>query len=186
MNRSRITFLIGLCIAAGLFVLTVNIARGNNSEVKSDFQPVVSWEGSYSSIEQVEYHRVMNEKQLASLWAAHKGKQLERDSYDQPVVPFVDFDKYMVLAIFRGNAWNTRAQMILAYAQQDDIIEVHFDSRTYQTNGPVEDKDYTRAYGIWVLPRSNKQMALIENVQGLLNKPPKWKTQHTFKAIVKN
>ncbi len=149
-------------------------------------KPIVAWAGSYSAIEQRQYQRITESKDWATLWTEHQGDRIERDSYGQAVVPIIDFETNMVLAIFRGNAWNIRSESLLDFSELENNIRIRFDARTYQTDGPAEDKDYTSAYGIWVLPRSTKSITLIENVQGLIGGPPKWKTQHTFGALIEN
>ncbi len=149
-------------------------------------KPIVAWVGSYSAIEQRHYRRIINAKDWTTLWTEHQSDRIERDSYGEPVVPTIDFETNIVLAIFRGKAWNVRAESLVDFRELENNIRIRFDARTYQTDGPAEDKDYTSAYGIWVLPRLTKSITLIENVQGFIGQPPKWKTQHTFDPLREN
>ena len=186
MRHSILVGIAGFSLAFVAFLAGPLWAQNQVDIVWTKARPIVAWTGSYSAIEQVQYHRITNTKDWALLWAEHQGNRIERDSYGKPVVPTIDFGTNMVLAIFRGNAWNTRAQLLLEINESDTSLQIRFDAWTYQTSGPAEERDYTRAYGIWVLPRSTKQVTLIENVQGLIGRPSKWKTQHTFDALREN
>ena len=183
MNSSTLAVLVGISLTATALSVTTLVAQNQQGVGWIEAKPIVAWAGSYSAIQQRQYQRITNAKDWAVLWTEHRGDRIERDSYGEPVVPAIDFTTNMALAIFRGRAWNIRSESMLALSEVDAKVEIRFDARTYQTDGPAEDKDYTRAYGIWVLPRSTKQITLIENVQGLIGGPPKWKTQHTFQAI---
>ena len=186
MRYSTLALVVGVPLAiAALSLASLRVPRDADMGWTKP-KPIVAWAGSYSAIEQRHYRRITNAKDWATLWTEHQGHRIERDSYGQPVVPTIDFETNMVLAIFRGNAWNIRSESLLDLSESENNIQIRFDARTYQTDGPTEDKDYTSAYGIWVLPRSTKSITLIENVQGLIGGPPKWKTQHTFDAIGEN
>jgi hypothetical protein len=49
--------------------------------------------------------------------------------------------------------------------------------------GKHEDPNYTSAYGIFVLPRTDKPIVLIENVQGIIGEPPVWEEKQRFEAV---
>ena len=183
MRFSLLAVIVGMPLTIVAFLAGPLHGQNQVDIVWTKANPIVAWTGSYSAIEQLQYHRITNAKDWAALWTEHQGDRIERDSYGEPVVPTIDFETNMVLAIFRGKAWNTRAQSLLEFNESDANVQIRFDAWTYQTSGPAEARDYTRSYGIWVLPRSTKPITLIENVQGLIGRPPKWKTQHTIEAL---
>ncbi len=158
-------------------------AEAQTRPVASEMTAVVSIAGSYSGIERREYHRITDAETWVALWTNHRGQGVERDSYGQAVIPTIDFEKYMVIAIFRGKAWNCRSEQLFEIAEVDNGLQLRFDAQTYQTNGPTNESDHTTSYGIWVVPRMMQQITLQENVQGLLGRPPKWKTQHRFDQL---
>lgn len=183
MKYSNLALIVGVLLTIAALSVTASPAPSQTAIGWTEAKPIVAWTGSYSAIEQRHYRRITNAKDWTTLWTEHQGDRIERDSYGEPVVPAIDFGTNMMLAIFRGKAWNIRSESLLDFSALENNIQIRFDARTYQTDGPAEDRDYTRAYGIWVLPRSTKSITLIENVQGLIGQPPKWKTQHTFQAI---
>ena len=186
MRYSILALVVGVPLTiAALSVAALHVP--NQVDISwTEAKPIVAWVGSYSAIEQRQYQRITNAKDWLTLWTEHQGERIERDSYGEPAIPAIDFETNMMLAIFRGKAWNVRSESLLDFSELENNIRIRFDARTYQTDGPAEDKDYTRAYGIWVLPRSTKSIMLIENVQGLIGGSPKWKTQHTFDPLREN
>jgi hypothetical protein len=175
---------------------------------------VVAFAGSYSGVTSREYHRITNEVDWRELWARHAGDNTERDSYGEIVAPGIDFDKFVAVAIFNGDGWNTRSMSLVESSQGDDW-RIRFDANTYQTSaasvteiviegemtdekleeailreaqskhaerdaGKFKDPNYTSAYGIFVLPRSDKPIVLFENVQGLKDEAPTWNEVHRF------
>jgi len=181
-----------------------------------EVRPVVAWRGSYSAIREREYHVVRDAEAWSALWARHEGDQVEKDSYGSDAVPVVDFERYMIVAVFNGARWNTRAIELVSRADHEEGVDLRFDEATYQVASALSpddepltappgatpeqiarlalermdkadrereaaresDPNYTRAYGIFVLPRVDGAVALYENTQGLKNQPPIWRERH--------
>jgi len=218
LNLTIIAVAIALC-ACVLTLQAQQRAAVANQAVWAPAQPVVTFAGSYSGVDQREYERIMLDDIWQEVWVRHAGSRLERDSYDQVVAPIIDFDNHMVMAIFNGQAWNTRNMFIAETAEVDGELHIRFDAGTYQTASldmgePIviegeltpekiadatrkqleesakereaakkTDPNYTTAYGMFVLPRTDKPIVLFENVQGLIGEPPIWKEKHRFAAV---
>jgi hypothetical protein len=95
-------------------------------------QVPVTLEGSYSGVRDREYHRIVDAQSWRALWERHAGAHAERDSYGEVVVPAIDFDKFMVVAVFNGEGWNTR-DMHLVETLDAGELHLRFDAGTYQT-----------------------------------------------------
>jgi hypothetical protein len=208
----------------GIATLGLSFAAAQRSEQLkvsewSQARPPAAWTGSYSAVTARELHRITDAAAWTDLWSRHVGDQAERDSYGQPVVPEVNFDHFMVIAIFNGESWNTRSMDIIEQAEIGGELHVRFDAMTYQTmSEPFIDPDplpagstheeivkralermdedrarqeankhndpnFTRAYGLFIVPRHDGPLMLIENTQGLLGQPPIWTEQQRFEAI---
>ena len=55
--------------------------------------------------------------------------------------------------------------------------------RGYQTAGPDGGGKRATPYGIFVLPRSDKELVVEEGVRTLKNEPPKWNELARFTAL---
>ena len=131
----KISTLFVLCaIVAAWFGIDGVRAQGQRADEVGwgPAQPVVSFTGSYSQIPQREYQRVLDAESWRKLWERHAGASAERDSYGEVVVPAIDFEKFMVIAIFNGEGWNTR-NMLLVESSDHSELHLRFDAGTYQT-----------------------------------------------------
>lgn len=100
--------------------------------VWQSLQPAVTFAGSYSQITEREYVRIHDPISWRTLWERHAGENAERDSYGEIVVPAINFDEFMVIGVFNGEAWNTR-DMHCTEQQDGDELRIRFDAGTYQT-----------------------------------------------------
>jgi len=120
------------------------------------------------------------------VWQEHKG-QKPTDQYDlfyDPLtLPIVDFDHYMVIAIFQGTGWNNAGVTVVEIVEEDNSIILRFANKYYQTGGTDGGGQRTTAYGLFVLPRSKKPIILEENVQHNKGNPPIWKECIKFSEI---
>lgn len=151
-------------------------------------KPAVAWTGSYSSIETRQIVRINDTKAWRDLWIRHRGDTIEQNALGFPVVPEIDFDRYMVIAIFAGEGPGS-AGYELAEAREivqpgvtvrdgpppagARVLRVRLASRVYQTAGDL-DPPKTTAYGFFVLPRT-ELLTLIElaRYHGI-GEPPTW------------
>ena len=178
-------------VITGLIVIIVCsvVVHGLTVEQKntpSAVRPCVTITGAYSHVSERSYHRITSEEQWTRVWQKHKGqKEDERyDLYYNPLgLPFVDFDGYMVIAIFQGSSWNSAGLKAVSISEEVNRIVFRFDDKSYQTAGPDGGGKKVTVYGLFVVPRSAKAVILEENVQGLIGKPPVWKERITFSRM---
>ena len=147
-----------------------------------EYRPYVGLWGADSKRKNIDYHRVMKRDELTKVWLAHVGVDRDRhsDYYNKARVPEVDFERCMVLAIFRGQMKNSAGVKIVSITESADSILVRFDDRAYKTANEVHE---VTPYGFFVLPRSNKLMVLEENVQNRTRGKPVWKERARFKPV---
>ena len=72
-------------------LLLLMLLIGQDKEIK----PEMEWQGEESKIQVAEIERIVTKEAWAKLWQRHAGKDAK--------VPEVDFEKSMVVTIFRGN-----------------------------------------------------------------------------------
>jgi hypothetical protein len=121
------------------------------------------------------------------VWQEHKGAEAggKYDAfYDKLTLPLVDFDSYMVIAIFQGECWNTAGLTVVSIFEDDSHIVIRFRNKSYSTasystEGEGGDGgEKVTPYGFFIMPRSTKPTILEEGLQGVRRKkrdPPVWK-----------
>ena len=132
------------------------------------FKVLREWTGADSQITEGRCDVIGDTASWAKLWIDHKGM-----GGIPPKAPDVDFDKEMVVAVFRGSGWNSRGYYVVEMLESGSAVTVRVDENRYQTaNGA----DKVTPYGIFVLPKSDLSIAVEEQVQSLKNQPPIWKS----------
>ncbi len=147
-------------------------------------KPLVALSGAKSGIEAAEVHRILTQREFASVWQRHVGAKVEEDEYyNRAGVPEVDFERCMVVGIFQGKGWNSAGVVAVEILEAADRLTFRFDDRSYQTAGPDGGGERVTAFGIFVVPRSTKALVLEEDVQGMIGRPPEWKERKRFDAL---
>ena len=139
--------------------------------------PLVTFSGAYSAIDQPRIVRIADKQSWDALWKEHRGKSLEHNARNWPVIPEINFEQCMVIAIFDGEVWNTDGVTMHELSINTGKATLRYDHLTFQTAGPDGGGVRTRPYGLFVLPRFGEPIELLENVQGLKDQPAKWKRQ---------
>jgi len=158
---------------------------------KDTIEPAVAWSGSFTSIDAKEIVLITSSNDWSSLWKRHKGERLERNSTGSAVVPEINFDHWMVIAIFAGKGASTNGYGFVEarVIERTDIVpynaptpaatkrslRVRVAAKVYQTMEGVESNPSTTAYGIFVLPRSDLPIRLEAAQYHRLDQPPTWK-----------
>ena len=127
--------------------------------------PCVAISGTDSHVAIPRYHLVTSGKVWEHIWQEHKGKIAAEDYdlyEDSLTLPVIDFDCYMVIAIFQGEGWNSKGLRIDSICEDDKSIIFRYDDKSYQTVGKG---NKVNAYGFFILPRSTKRIIVEENVQ---------------------
>jgi hypothetical protein len=168
---------------AGMSMLMVQLAMADGVVAEQDHaqqatRPFVALTGADSHVKERSYHRVMSEDEWIKIWQRHKGTEESKnyDLFDNPLgLPYIDFEKCMVIAVFQGNDWNSAGLTAVAVQEKEDGIVLRFKNKGYQTWGPDGGGKQVTVYGFFVLPRSSKTVVLEENVQNYKGQPPVWK-----------
>jgi hypothetical protein len=141
-------------------------------------KPLMSLYGRNSKITKEKLLRVTSTKEWKSLWLEHKTgrpdpKELPRDLEHVEL----DFEEVMVLAIFEGESSNCQGFTAHSIREDGEQIIVRVKAHNYQS-GVITPA--TQAWGILVLPRSDKEVVLELDVRALIDAPPEWKRWTTF------
>jgi hypothetical protein len=139
--------------------------------------------GADSLIREREYLRVTTMAEWAAVWQRHKGEDPDKEYdfyYDPLGLPLVDFDRYMVIAIFQGSGWNRAGVVVDSINEEPDRTVLRFRDKTYQTEGSDGGGQVTTPYGFFVIPRAPKALVLEEGVRRYTNDPPEWRERITF------
>ena len=164
----------------------------------------VTWRGAHSRIAERCQYRITSEKEWVDLWLRHVGYKPEGEQYEvwsNPAdVPRVDFDEYMIVAIFSGRSVNCDGMEAVSVMEETECLRFRFRGMFYQTfkihgeghflssaanseaalfDGPV----HTTPYAMLVVPRSTKPLVLEENVQSQIGAPPAWKERQRFEGL---
>jgi len=106
------------------------------------------------------------------VWAAHLGTSPD-DAYRAAFE--VDFDKCVVVAILKGDQINVRGVEVNSLLDNQDSTILRFTQVYYQTANVGKNKPPDKPFAFVVLPKTNKQIILEEDVYTVTNEPPKWK-----------
>lgn len=172
-----VTLAIVVIVAAGISVNARE--RGEATGATVETKPYFAMSGPNSAIDYRAFAVIRDQETFDLMWQKHKGDGIERAGQGWPLSPDVDFDSCMVVALFRGDSVNCNGEQIESIHEHEDHLEVRYDSVTYQT-ASFDGKDRGNAvtpYGIFVVPRVDKKVHLVENVQGFIGQPPKWERQ---------
>jgi hypothetical protein len=165
-------------------ISTELFAEQQSAAVQS--KPLLAFSGTDSRVKETSYHRVTTANDWAKLWARHLGTS-ERDYY-RPLFE-VDFDRCLLIVIFRGERGQTRQLQIESLSEYANSIVIRFWEMGYNTIST--DPNYKRPpperpYAFIVLPKTNKLIVLEEKIWSkedeARNRPPQWKEVARSKA----
>lgn len=182
MNRSTTVSVVALTILTASLVIgderpqAQTLVKPAGAAGGGDIKPLVWWWGPKSAVKSADYAVARDEKSWLELWARHTDKEVVKNHISEPIdAPRVDFDQCMVVAIFKGDSWNSSGVIITSITRDKGELRVRFDERTYQTAGPNGGGVRVSPYGLFVIPKDPGDVVIEENVQGLKNQPPKWR-----------
>ncbi len=158
MNR-RTPLAVGIAVLAGTALFGVGIARP-----EAPLPPCVQWVGHDSKFTEPGFRLVRDEESWKTLWAAHTGHAREYGAIGRHAAPKIDFERYMVVAYFRGPTTNRDGEVLETVHPGEDRLVLRFESWSFQTasfSGP--DKGVaTTPYGLWVVPASDSEIVIEE------------------------
>jgi hypothetical protein len=149
-------------------------------------KPCVAITGANSHVTKPRYQRIMSADQWARVWQEHKGEKPTGKYdlfYDPLTLPRIDFDNYMVIAVFKGESWNSAGLKAVSIVEEDHRIVFRYRNKGYQTAGPGGGGEPVSVFGFFVLPRSKKPLVLEEGQFPLSGDPPLWTERITFPKL---
>jgi hypothetical protein len=155
-----------------LNLLSHSRCLAQNRAGETPLKPLTVISGADSHIKKPLYKRVTTQTECNSIWANHFGTTAD-DAY-RPQLE-VDFDRCMVIMIFRGDQVNNRGIDVSASSEARDAIVIRLLPLTYQTFGENNKKPPDRPYALIVLPKSNKRIVIAVDVGDDKNKASEWK-----------
>src|SRR5439155_183235 len=106
------------------------------------------------------------------VWATHLGTA-DDDAYGTKMD--VDFERCMVIAVFRGERVNARGIQIDSTTEAGESIRIRLSDLRYQTAGKANKDPPDRPYAFIVVAKSSKGIVAEENLQHYKGQPPEWK-----------
>lgn len=170
--------------ACGLLGLAGLIGQGAGPAPESR-PAAVTIAGSYSKVTKHRVERITTPQRWKDVWKEHMGDRAEKGALGWDRWPLIDFDRYMVVAVFAGTATNIEAWEVESVVDLPDVLRVRYDAVSFQTAsfGGEDKGSATTPYGFFILPRSARELVMEENVQNLIGKPPLWKEKHRFPPV---
>jgi hypothetical protein len=153
-------------------LLLGSIARGAENEApRPASKPLMAISGADSHVRKPSYERVTSQQDLSRVWSIHLGTSQD-DAY-RPLLD-VDFDRCLVVAIFRGEQRNIRGIQINSLSEAAESVLIRFLEIGYQTAGADNNKALDQPYAFVVVLKTNKEIVLQQDIQNMKNAPPKW------------
>jgi hypothetical protein len=153
---------------------------GNQIAAPTDLQRgtgvSVHWMGSYSSIQSPRVVLVEDPVAWEKLYTEHTRDKPEKNANGFLTWPKIDFDRYVVLALFAGKAKNSNGYDAISVTESAAGVLVRVDQNHFQTSS-FDGKDSgiaTTAFGFLVIPRKVGEWTIQENTQNLIGGPPVW------------
>jgi hypothetical protein len=159
---------------------SLSVRAEQPKDAPSSSLPLVAISGRDSHVTKPLYERISNRKDLARIWAKHVGTTV--DDYYRPLFE-VDFDRCLVVAIYRGEQKNTRGIEISSVSETNNLLVIRFNELFYQTAGASNDDPPDRPYALVVIPRTNKPISLQANTQSYKGQPPIWEEVARSSAV---
>jgi hypothetical protein len=137
--------------------------------------PLVTLTGADSHIGERSCHRVASQAEWIKIWQRHKVVKEAKnyDLYYNPLdLPYLNFEKCMVIAVFQGSGWNAAGWEALDVEEDTNSVTLRYRIKGYQTAGPGGGGKQVNVYGFFILPRSKKTVVLEEEVRTKKPEPP--------------
>jgi hypothetical protein len=162
------------------------------TEVPRKLKPVVVWTGIDSKQAKMSFARCCSQKDWEEIWHKHQSNAKAKT----PSCPQVDFDSYMVVAIFQGKSCQDTGIEIVSVTEEKKCLRIRYKPLWFQVGfvrpergsrpAKCEVETYeTQSYAFVVLPKSQKAIVLEEDVRTLIPDPPVWKKRATLEALRK-
>lgn len=149
---------------------------------QANSMPLLTLAGAHSKIDEPLCVRITTAEDFQKLYMRHLGEDPKRfDKFYNPHgVPVIDFDRCLVLAVFRGQTWNRAGVYVHSAEEANGRLLVRVQDRSYQTFGPDGGGNQVTPFGIFVMPHNTSEMIVELDVRSLIDAPPEWKEIDRF------
>ena len=181
---------LAVCVMSVALLVVVSTAQDQPRPIK----PILFWTGSDSHQMTELFSRCGTEEEWSVIWRKHQSRD---ENYYPRLCPTVDFEKYMLIAIFYGQGRSDVGLYLEGIIEEKDCIRLRYREFTYQVasgsfvdtkadnSKPVAPKKYEfRSYASVILPRSKKAVMLEEGTfqDGRIDRPMIWKERAKLSA----
>jgi hypothetical protein len=177
---------IGIFTVVAVFVIASKaVSQERNGYVA--IKPLATLYGENSKIAEPKFLRITTEKEWTKVWYEHKYGSPDIPHSDKTQTEF-DFDKVMVVAVFGGKVGFNSGYYLDSAFEDRKRITLRIPGLGYQL-GPnpdgaaVERACRSQPWGVFVLPRSDKEIVLERDDRGRLDMPAKWVKWKTIPAL---
>lgn len=118
-----------LAISFAIATLVTSPASADLKKVRP-IKPLFVLSGPDSKVKEESLERITTIDEWKRAWAAHRGTSID-NYYDAP--PQVDFDRCMIVAIYRGTTFNITRLHVESIAENKASILIRFEDMGYQT-----------------------------------------------------
>ena len=170
-----------------LFAASASLAAAASAaeHLPQKIKPVMVWTGTNSNPAKEAFDRCSSQKEWKVIWHKHQGRD---EQVDVSSCPEVDFDSYMVIAIFQGESLTNLGVQVFAVLEDDHCIRVQYRPPTWQTGFSIDDasnggadrrekrkannehKYDPQSYAFIIVPKSRKAIAFDEDVRELITR----------------
>jgi len=175
----------GVLALTGVAALVCVSLASETAPRAADSAAVVSWAGSFSGIKMPRAERVVDAKSWEAIWREHRGTTIEKNANGFETWPAIDFDRYMVIALFGGPSNNSNGWFLRSWGEREGHLLIRCEQQRFQTASfdPGPSGIPTLDFGFFVLPRTSREIIIEENTQNLIGKPPIWTEKLRFPAL---
>jgi hypothetical protein len=176
-------------------VAVLNVLEVNSApEIKrTAIKPLLTMHGGHSKITKQRILRITSKEEWEALWLEHRtGNKDRRDTPTGFDYVDVDFERFMVIAVFWPNRDNCGGFTADSISEGDTRITIRLDDHGYQTavifSNENPDGGLTSLhtdYGPWgvlILPKSEKEIILELDERDHIRDPAAWKRWKTIAA----
>ena len=144
-------------------------------------KPVLSLSGVRSQIKDRRVLRITNATDFETLWREHKlGKSEMKRTPDNFEYLELNFDEAIVIAIFDGKS-HSNEYSAPSIIETDRKLTLRIPSNLNQTGHDVQPD--RQPWGIFVIPRTGKEIVLEQDARRLITDNPLWKVWMTFPKV---
>jgi RNA polymerase sigma-70 factor (ECF subfamily) len=149
---------------------------------KPPVKPIVALHGEHSKIVKEKLLRITTADDWAALWIEHNygAEFLEKADRSAEQSVELSFDKVMAIAVFEGTGRQNYGFVVDSIIENDEKILVRIKKLSYSVVG---DPPPCEAWGVFVVPKSDKEVIVELDARTTRTGPAKWKEWKKFPAI---